>query len=352
MKRITKLLSLFFAISFLTGCSGKKTTNYSDNLTTNDKNETVIRLQQQWTANSGFAGEIWAMYDTDSDYDLDLNVMEGGPDVLPIERVRTGNAEFGVAGAEQMIRACLNSDTTLVVIGVINYKSLTCFISKSDRNITTVKDLNGRTIGTMVGSPVDMVYEAIKAKYDIKPKKEVPTNWNLDGFRQDQYEVYPAFINDEPVTLEKDGIALNIIRPEYYGIDFMGTVYFCRKELADNRPDIVQKFIYAISEGWKNTIQDQKQAISYLEQYAKEKNAKIDVGKEEESLARGIDYYRGENNEILFASKKTWDDMALLMAEIKEIEKEEYNYDKMVDNRFVIDYKNYVTKIKKQKDND
>jgi NitT/TauT family transport system substrate-binding protein len=336
MKSVIKLLPVFIAISLLTGCNGKKTT-YCDALEKNDKGETKIRLQQQWTANSGFAGEVWAMYDTDSNYELDIDVVEGGADVNTIDRVLLGETEFGVAGAEQVIQAN-RKGVELVVVGVINYKSLTCFISKKNKNITTVNDMNGKKIGTMEGTPVDMVYRIIKQKKDIKPEEEVPTNWTLDGFILEQYDIYPAFINDEPITLSKEGYELNLIRPENHDIDFMGTVYFCKKALADSCPEIVQNFVYAVADGWKNTIEKPSQAITYLKQYAKEKNSSIDVDKEEKSLNEGMDYYKGENGNVLFTSKKTWENMVKLMIGISEIKQEEFNYTEMIDNRFIIEY--------------
>lgn len=334
MKHAIKLSIIVFIALLIASCNSNKNCNeYCSKLKKNDKGQIVVRLQQQWFANSGFAGEIFAKEKTASKYDLQIDVIPGSDLIDTKQVVKLGGAEFGVAGAEQVMQANVKG-ANLVIIGVINYKSLACFISKKDKGIMKPKDMVGHKIGTMEGSPVDLIYQALKKKenLDINKNDEIPTGWVLTGFTQDQYDVYPAFINDEPITLKLQGIDVNIIEPSNYGVNFIGTVYFCNKELVDCCPEVVQSFVNAIADGWDMTIKDPKEAISLLKAYDKN----IDEKKETESLLKGMDYYKGEVGKMLYTNEATWNEMAKLLKSIGYLNS--FDYKSTVENKFVTWY--------------
>lgn len=327
----------------MTNCQDNKyCENIESNLKTSANGQTIIRLQQQWFPNSGFAGEVYAQNETDSIYNLDIKIIPGSDMIDTKQIVKLGEAEFGVAGAEQVIQAN-EKGGDFVVVGVINYKSLACFISKKEKNILIPKEMEGKKIGTMEGSPVDLIYQVLKQKENLKieKKNEIPTQWVLTGFTQDDYDVYPAFVNDEPITLNAQGIKLNYIYPSNYDINFIGTVYFCKREFVECYPDIVQSFVNSISQGWELALKHPKQSINYLKLY----DNNIDEEKELKSLIQGMEYFKGENGRILYAEEESWRKMAELLTSIGKVNS--FNYDKTVNNKFI--YK-YLSKIKPKND--
>lgn len=338
MKHSIKLLIIVFIALLIASCNSNKTCNeYYSKLKKNDKGQTIVRLQQQWFANSGFGGEIFAKEKTASKYGLQIEVIPGSDLIDTKQIVKLGDAEFGVAGAEQIMLAN-EKGANLIIIGIINYKSLACFISKKDKGITKPNEMVGHKIGTMEGSPVDLIYQVLKKKenLDIKKKDEIPTGWVLTGFTQDKYDVYPAFINDEPITLKLQGIEVNTIEPRNYGVNFIGTVYFCKKELVDCCPEVVQSFVNAIADGWDMTIKDPKEAISLLKAY----DNNIDEKKETESLLEGMDYYEGEGGKMLYTKEAAWNEMAELLKNIGYLNS--FDYKATVENKFVTWYHSRV----------
>jgi NitT/TauT family transport system substrate-binding protein len=330
--QFVQLFTLLISFSFLLLCCSpdKSCEGYCSKLKKATNGNTIVRLQQQWFANSGFAGELMAQNETASKYGLRIEVLPGSDQVDTKQIVKLGEAEFGVAGAEQIMQAN-EIGAGLVIVGVINYRSLACFISRKSKNIIKPKDMEGHKIGTMEGSPVDLIYQALKKKEGLAIDKndEIPTGWVLTGFEKDLYDVYPAFINDEPIKLQLEGIEVNSIIPSNYGINFIGTVYFCKKELVECCPEIVQSFVNSIIEGWAYTIKDPKRAIDYLKKY----DPNIDEVKELESLQRGMDYYKGEEDRILYTKRSTWADMAALLEDIGKLKS--FNYDSSVQNKFI-----------------
>lgn len=342
MKLLIKSLVLFFFAVGITGCTtGKKNCEtYCSNIKKNAKGKPLVRLQQQWFVNSGFAGELVASKKTAEKYGIEIQVIAGSDQIDTKQMVKSGEAEFGVAGAEQIMLANEKDSANFVIIGVINYKSLACFVSKKGRNILTPKDFIGKKIGTMEGSPVDLIYQVLKKTQNIEIDKdnEIPTGWVTTGFTQDKYDVYPAFINDEPVTFKLQGIDVDIIDPRVYDVNFIGTVYFCKKELVDCCPEIVQSFINSIAEGWELTIKNPSMTLELL----KEQDPNIDLVKENESLIKGMDYYRGEEDKVLYTKEETWNKMAEQLKKIEHLKM--FNYKATVDNKFITWYHSKIKK--------
>ncbi|MBZ0328289.1 MAG: ABC transporter substrate-binding protein [Altibacter sp.] len=343
MKLKFKIYILGILSLLLTNCKDNKDCdNYRSKMDVNSKGETIIKLQQQWFPNSGFAGELYAQNVTDSIYNLDIEIIPGSDQTNIMQLVKSGEVDFGVAGAEQVIQANQDNDN-FVIVGVINYKSLACFISKKGKNILVPKDMVGKKIGTMEGSPVHLIYQALKQKekLGIEKKNEIPTGWVLTGFTQDDYDVYPAFINDEPITLNAQGIELNYIYPSNYDINFIGTVYFCKRELVECYPEIVQKFVNSISQGWELALKNPKKSIEYLKEYDKN----IDENKELKSLIQGMEYFKGENGRILYAKEESWRKMSELLTSIGQINS--FDYEKTVNTKFI---SKYLSEIKPKND--
>ena len=324
-----------------------------------DKVETTglvkVKLQQQWFPNAGFAGELYAQEYLDEGYGIDLEVLPGSDKIKTIDEVKLGRADFGVAGAEQIMQAN-EYGNNLTVIGVINFRALAVFISKQEKHIFSPKDFEKKLnqnrkvrVGTMKDTPVDIIFQLLlkENKIDTSKFETVPTNWTLDGFLNDQYDVYPAFINDEPITLKlrDNPIHVNLIKPYDYHVRFIGTVYFCKQELIDKNPALVQNFINAISAGWERVLDDQEKALKLLKDYCESNNflKKLDIEKEKVSLSLGLRHYRGENEKVLYAKKETWNDMGVQLKKAGLL-KHDFNYDKTVNNKFVAWYQLYVKK--------
>ena len=295
------------------------------------KAKSEIVLQQQWFANSGFAGEVWAQEYIAPQRGVNLKVVPGSDQITTTQVVQSGKADFGVAGADQVMLANQNGGD-FVVVGVINYRTLAAFVSNVDKKILLPTDFKGRRVGTMEGTPVDLVFRVMMHQNGVAldSLKQVPTNWTYAGFDKD-YDIYPAFLNDEPITFEAEmpQLKLSVIKPHDFGVDFIGTVYFCKRSLVEKDPEKVQMFVNLMIDGWKQANGDPAKAIEVLKRYSKD----IKEDKELKSMIAGLDYYRGEDGKMLFASKERWLRMAEQMKAAGLLKT--FDYDRTVNNSFV-----------------
>ncbi|MBK8370384.1 MAG: ABC transporter substrate-binding protein [Saprospiraceae bacterium] len=78
-------------------------------------------------------------------------------------------SEFGVASADRVMQAN-ETGADLVVIGVINYKSPTCFLSRAEKNILKPKDFENKTVGILTGTNTELIYKILKNSSSLNSK--------------------------------------------------------------------------------------------------------------------------------------------------------------------------------------
>lgn len=294
---------------------------------------TKVSLRQEWFPTANYAGELFAMYETGKKYGLDIQLDAGADNIDPVKLVISGQNDFGIASSDRILTANENG-AKLVVIGVANPNSPTCFISKADKNIKTPKDFENHIVGILTGTNTELIYKILKKKcgLDNSKIKEVEIPFDLATFVAGQYDVRPAFVYDEPVSLDLKGIKYNLIKPADYGVNFLGTVYFTTEETIKNKPEIVQSFVNALADGWNMAFKNPSQAIKYLKQYDKD----IDTNRETLSLKKAIPYFKGDNGRVLTCNFNKWNEMVNSLKDLGILKT--LNLSETVDTAFTHNY--------------
>lgn len=322
MKRLIVFLP-FFLILFV-GCESTKKGEIQK-----------VNLRQEWFANASYLGEVVAINETDSLSGLDINLIEGADDVDPIKMVISGRDKFGVCGADRVFTAN-ETGADLVVIGAVNYINPTCFIALEKWNVKTPKDFENKKVGVFTGNNTEMIYRTLvrKAGLDKNKLNEVEAPFDLGSFIAGTYDIRPAYIFDETVSLDKEAIKYTIVKPQDYGVSFIGTVYFTKRSTVENEPELVQKFVNSIAQGWELALQNPEKALKYLAAY----NKTIDINRERASFKAGIDYFRGENGKVLTSDIQKWKQMGSDLKDLGVIKA--FNADKFINNSFIDNYHN------------
>jgi ABC-type nitrate/sulfonate/bicarbonate transport system substrate-binding protein len=323
------LLSLLLIVLQLVGCG-------SDNKKSDKDEEAALRkvsLRQEWFPNSNYCGAIFAQEKFATPNGIEISIVAGADNIDPIKLVLSGANDFGDAGADRVIEA-IGKGVDLVVIGVVNLHSPTCFVARKDKNIKTPYDFPGHKIGVLTGTSTEYVYRALMKKLEIDTKqvKEIEVPFDLGTFLIGEYDVRPAFIYDEPVSLDLQGIDYELIEPRHYGIQFMGTVYFTRREMVESDRQSVQAFVNSVADGWKATLAYPELAIEYL----KKNYPDIDSNRELNALIKGAPYFAGKLDRVLWADPSDWEEMLAILRDLGKTE--EVDLRKHIDNSFLETY--------------
>lgn len=293
-----------------------------------------VTLRQEWFPNSNYAGALAGAREFARDHKIRLKVLPGSDTVDPIKTVLAGAEMFGDAGADKVLLAN-SKGADLVVIGVLNPVSPTCFVTKERSGIRVPKDFEGRKVGVLAGTATEYVYKTLvkRAGVDTTKVREVDAPFELTTFiATDAYDVRPAFIYDEPVTLDEKGIRYRIIDPRSYGVEFLGTVYFTRRETIQKHPELVRAFIFTVADGWRLAATYPERAIVYLKEY----DPQISEKRELAALKKSLDYFKGDDKKMLYASLDRWQEMARNLKDLKLIS--DVDLLRTIDYSFVEEY--------------
>ena len=286
-----------------------------DNQRDRDRTARVERatLQQEWFAYAGFAGEASAVARTDSAQALEIILREGNESIDPVEEVRRGRADFGVVAADRLLAANA-AKNDLVAIGVINHRTPTVFLVREDSPIQGPQDFVGQRVGILRGTNTEYVYRLMLRRQNISPGtiREIVVPFEVDDFIRGRYDVRPAFVYDEPVTMEMRRFRYKTIDPANYGVQFLGTVYFTRRSTAEGRRPYVQRFVNAIGAGWEYALTHPDSSIADLRRMY----PRLDPTREVASLREGRTYFAGENGLVLTSSDSTWRATASALVEL------------------------------------
>jgi NitT/TauT family transport system substrate-binding protein len=294
---------------------------------------TEVTLRQEWFPNSNYAGALFAAHEFALRNGIRLTIQPGSDNIDPIKLVLSGESNFGDAAADRVIAANIKG-AELVVIGVLNNTSPTVFLAREGKNIRTPFDFHGKKIGVLTGTSTEFVYRSLlrKTHIDKSTFTELDIPFDLATFITGAYDVRPAFIYDEPVSLDLKKIRYTIIRPSDYGVLFLGTVYFTTKAFADKNPGLVQQFINSVAQGWTAAIRYPDQGIRYLKEF----DNGTDEDRELQSLQKSLDYFRGYNGEVLRVDRAAWDETVNNLRELGVVDRPVP--DDTISMRFVDEY--------------
>jgi NitT/TauT family transport system substrate-binding protein len=289
-----------------------------------------ITLQQEWFPYAGYAGEVEARRLAAKD-GVEIKIQPGSESVDPIKLVLSGSVDFGVAGADLVITANAKG-ADLVCIGVVSNISPTCFIVRPDSRIKSPDDFIGKKVGILPGTNTERVYNLMMKRSGVDRSRvtEVPVPFDLQTFVLQQYDVRPAFIYDEPISLTDKEISFAIIKPSDYGVNFIGNVYFTRRDVIKTKPEQVKVLVKYLILGWDAAVSNPRAAVETL---ASEFDG-IDKSRELRALEAGIDYFKGPRG-ALSSSEANWRETISGLEELGEIPSGAVSLKSVLDDSFL-----------------
>jgi len=221
----------------------------------------------KWLFNTSVAGDIYA--DANGffrDVGLDVTVKEGSPEKNAINELELGYAAFGVASADQVIRA-LDKGAKIFVIAQLFQVNPMQWIYRTDQpEIKTLQDLKGRNIGITFGGNDETIMNTLFAKAGITKKDVTITGVRFDftPFFMRKVDVWPVYRNSQGVILKdklaREGEGVYFFNPADFGVNFVANSVVTSEAMMKNNPDLVEKFLNALLKGWEDAVDPAKEA--------------------------------------------------------------------------------------------
>jgi NitT/TauT family transport system substrate-binding protein len=269
----SSLLFLTLILVLLLAACGKK-----------DQPLEEVNYRLKWLFNISVVGDLWGLeHGNYARHGLKVNVKPGSPEKDAIKELEIGHAQFGVASADQVIRA-VSKGSPIVVLSQLFQVNPLHWIYRPDKTpLNTPQDLKGKTIGVTFGGNDETIMRALLAKYDIKEDEVTlfSVRYDYTPFYQGEVDLWPVYRNAQaPIIgekLRKAGEQFDLMDPNRLGIRFVANSVVTTRQMLQERPETVERFVIALLSAWREALDPKNgdKALETILKYDKETPVEI-----------------------------------------------------------------------------
>ena len=285
-----------------------------------------ITVRLKWLHQSQFAGNYVA--DQKGYYrDEGLAVTLKSFDLThyPIDEVVSGNEDFGVAGADELLVAREKGER-VKALAVIYQDSPVVAYALASSGITKPTDFIGKKLGMEQVSNVQIGVHAMLAAQGIdytKSVTEIPIGYDAGPVLSHTVDIGTGYVTNEPIQAEEAGQHVNIIAPYSYGVKTYADVLFTSEDMIAKHPDVVAGFVRATLKGWEYAVTHIDEAANLTLLYKDPNNNALNFAHQKALLTRSIPFIKpNAGREVGSMSFEDWQRTYQLLRDYKLLTKD------------------------------
>lgn len=184
-----------------------------------------------------------------ADHGLDVAIQMGGPQVNGTQLLMGGAIDFFMGYTSDAIKA-VEEGIPKITVAALFQKDPQILIAHPNTGTDSLEDLKGRPIFISAAANVTF-WPFLKAKYGFTDDQKRPYNFNPGPFLADKLSAQQGYLSSEPLAIRKEsGIEPVVFLLADYGYNPYSTTIECKRELVEQNPDLVQRFVDASIKGW------------------------------------------------------------------------------------------------------
>jgi NitT/TauT family transport system substrate-binding protein len=215
-----------------------------------------ITLQTDWYPQPEMGGfyeaQLRGLYKAQG---LDVTIAPGGPFVVGEQQVATGAAQFAM-GSSDLTLVDVSRGLPLVAVAATMQQDPQAVMVHAESPVHDFPDLEGRTIAARPGSTW---FQYLLKRYALKNVREIPATYSVANFLEDPNYIQQCFVTSEPYFARKGGARVRTLLISATGYQPY-RVFFTSKQFIAEHPEIVQRFVNASIQGWRDYVNDPSQA--------------------------------------------------------------------------------------------
>lgn len=265
-----------------------------------------------WSEHVGFFIAKERGYFADEGLDVELRVP---PDPATIfQTVAAGVDDFGINVKSDLLVAREQGMPVVSIMALVQHP-LSAIMALKESGIEEPKDLAGKKIGWTGLPQHERMMNTILKKHGLSLEDVVMINVGFDlvpaliGKQVDALAM--GFWAYESIVSEREGFPVNIMKVDEYGIpDFYELVVLTNEDTIRDNPELVQKFVKAVTRGYEDAIRDPEGAVQIL----KQTNPEVDVEIERRSTELQIPLWKSAKG-FGWQEEQKWVEFAQWMKE-------------------------------------
>jgi NitT/TauT family transport system substrate-binding protein len=267
--RVNKLCLFAVVVAFaatLTGACGKQA----------EKQLGPLNYRLKWLFNISVVGDLYSdVHGFFAEQGLHVDIKEGSPERDAIKELELDHAQFGVASADQVIRAVSKGAPIVVIAQLFQANPLQWIYRPGKARIEKPDDLRGKTIGITFGGNDETIMRALLSKHHIRDEEVTffSVRYDYTPFYQGEVDLWPVYQNAEGVVIEEKlrraGEELRFFDPNAFGVRFVANSVVTTEKILKDHPRTTDGFVTALLQGWKEALDpvNQEKALETIQAY-------------------------------------------------------------------------------------
>ena len=227
----------------------------------------AVTYRLKWLFNSSVVGDLYAdAHGFFSAENLEVAVKAGGPERDAIKELELNQAQFGVASADQVIRALGKGAPVVVVAQLFQVNPLQWVYRAIRPPITDLADLRSMTIGITYGGNDETIMRTLMAKAGLSEKDVTlfSVRYDFTPFYQGRVDIWPIYRNSQGIIIadrmQQAGEAVRFLNPADFGVRFVANSVVTSQRMLRERPDLVRRFVRSLLAAWQSALDENHQA--------------------------------------------------------------------------------------------
>ena len=197
---------------------------------------------------------------------IDLSVKPGRGSGSTVQIVATGADLFGFADAGTMAIAA-SKGAPVIMVANMTPRGPTGIITLG-RKIGAPKELEGKTIGTVIGGADYVAMMAVFRKFNIPDTAykmiSVEAASKTAALLTRKVDAIPGFSFGDYLRAYTQNSDVKVALFSDWGVNLLGNGYLVATSTLEQKPELVRGFVRATLRGWKDAIADHKAGIAAL----------------------------------------------------------------------------------------
>jgi NitT/TauT family transport system substrate-binding protein len=214
-----------------------------------------VSFGTNWVAEAEHGGFFQAVADgTYKSYGLDVTIVPGGPNANNRTLLIEGKLDFFMSANTLQSFDEVANNLPVVTVAAMFQKDPQVLLAHPVAKITKLENLRPLTL-FVSKEGLASYFQWLKSEYGFSESKVKPYTFNPQPFLVDKKSAMQGYVTSEPFVIEKQaGFKPTIMLLADYGFNGYSTLVETRRELTEQKPDLVQRFVDASIIGWYNYL--------------------------------------------------------------------------------------------------
>jgi NitT/TauT family transport system substrate-binding protein len=210
-----------------------------------------VSFGTNWVAEAEHGGFYQALADgTYKKYGLDVTIVPGGPQVNNRILLPAGKIDFFMSANTLQSFDAVEQGIPTVAVAAMFQKDPQVLIAHPGAGVEKFGDLKGLTL-FVSKEGMASYFQWLKSDYGFQESQVKPYTFNAQPFLADPKSAMQGYVTSEPYAIEKQiSVKPKVFLLADYGFKSYSTLIETRRDLVENKPDLVQRFVDASIIGW------------------------------------------------------------------------------------------------------